>query len=134
MTEDRKMIRNKFNEYFHANNEAMIAKFCQEYPWLMEDMEAFDSQAKPTQKVSREQAMIVAAVGVMSDENSGEPCGLNDVTFSIRADFKQKMDDASVLSILKSVEALRLIKKEQSGYTLTPEGEKICDDFLNAQK
>ena len=131
MAEDRKAIRNKFNEYFNAGNEAMITKMCQDYPWLMEE---FDSAAESTVNVSKEQAMVVAAIGVMSDENCGEPCGLNDITFSIRADFKQKMDDASVLSLIKSVEALRLIRKEQIGYVLTPEGEKVCDNFLNSQK
>ncbi|MHA1821898.1 MAG: hypothetical protein ACTSU2_00285 [Promethearchaeota archaeon] len=121
----KKKIRDEFEEYFKAGNEEMIKKMLNENPWLLEEW-----QGKMDENVS-EQSLVIAALGVMADENSGEPVSLNDIIFSLRVDFKQKKDDQRVLELLNDAETLGYCKKVNGGWLLTPEGERICDNYLN---
>ncbi|MHA1318502.1 MAG: hypothetical protein ACTSQ1_01680, partial [Promethearchaeota archaeon] len=73
---------------------------------------------------------IIAALGVMEDE-LGRPVPLDEILFSLRIDFNIRKSEEEVHKILRSSEDLRLVKKDSNGWTLTIEGEKVCDDYLN---
>ncbi|MHA1235156.1 MAG: hypothetical protein ACTSQL_08740 [Promethearchaeota archaeon] len=66
----------------------------------------------------------------MEDE-LGRPVPLDEILFSLRIDFNIRKGEEEVHEILTSSEDLRLVKKDSNGWTLTVEGEKVCDDYLN---
>lgn len=74
--------------------------------------------------------MILAALGVMADELS-KPVQVNDIGFCIRVDFKKKLDDSQINKILFEAEKRHYCQRNGNAWELTPEGGKICDDFLN---
>ena len=76
------------------------------------------------------QQQIIAALGVMEDELGG-PVPLDEIIFSLRIDFNLRKSEEEVHEILRSSEELRLVRKDSNGWTLTSEGEKVCDDYLN---
>ncbi|MBD3352206.1 MAG: hypothetical protein GF364_12025 [Candidatus Lokiarchaeota archaeon] len=122
----KKKIREEFEDYFKSGNETMIKKMLDENPWLLNEW-----QGKMDENVS-EQSLIVSALGVMIDENGGDPVPIDDVLFSLRVDFKTKKDDDTVKQMLNDAETLGYCKPTQGGWLLTPEGERICDDYLNS--
>jgi hypothetical protein len=73
---------------------------------------------------------MIAALGVMEDELGG-PVPLDEIIFSLRIDFNIRKTEEEVHEILSSTEELSLVKRGSDGWTLTPEGGKVCDDFLN---
>ncbi|MBA7612307.1 hypothetical protein ES703_19543 [subsurface metagenome] len=77
-----------------------------------------------------EQQQMIAALGVMEDELGG-PVPLDEIIFSLRIDFNIRKTEEEVHEILSSTEDLSLVKRESDGWTLTAEGGKVCDDFLN---
>jgi len=104
---NKKKIRAEFNEIFVSGNEKGIKKMLDKFPWL-----------------------LIAALGVMEDE-LGRPVPLDEILFSLRIDFNIRKSEEEVHKILRSSEDLRLVKKDSNGWTLTIEGEKVCDDYLN---
>lgn len=122
----RKKIREEFDEYFKNGNETMMKKMLDENPWLLNEW-----QGKMDENVA-EQSLVLAALGVMNDENGGEPVKIDDIMYSLRVDFKQKKEEAEVKNLLNDAETLGYCKVVQGGWILTPEGERICDNYLNS--
>lgn len=122
----KRKIREEFDQYFKSGNEAMIKKMLEEHPWLLNEW-----QGKMDENVS-EQSLIMAALGVMNDENGGEPVSIDDILYSLRVDFREKMKDERVRQLLNDAETLGYCKPTSGGWVLTPEGERICDDYLNS--
>ena len=121
---NKKKIREEFNEMFASGNEKGIKKILDKFPWLLDEV------SNKMEGAIGEQQQIIAALGVMEDE-LGRPVPLDEILFSLRIDFNIRKSEEEVHEILRSSEDLRLVKKDSNGWTLTIEGEKVCDDYLN---
>jgi hypothetical protein len=121
---NKKKIREEFNEMFASGNEKGIKKMLDKFPWLLDEV------SNKMEGAIGEQQQIIAALGVMEDE-LGRPVPLDEILFSLRIDFNIRKSEEEVHEILRSSEDLRLVKKDSNGWTLTIEGEKVCDDYLN---
>jgi len=102
---NKKKIRAEFNEIFVSGNEKGIKKMLDKFPWLLTEVSG------ELEGAIGEQQQIIAALGVMEDE-LGRPVPLDEILFSLRIDFNIR-------------------KSEEEVWTLTIEGEKVCDDYLN---
>ena len=120
----KKKIREEFQAIFKKGDEEAIKKMLEKNPWLLDEM----SNTMDAGMV--EQNQIIAALGVMEDEIGG-PVPIDEIVFSLRVDFNIRKEDSRVHEILKNVENLNLVKREANGWSLTSEGGKICDDYLN---
>ncbi|MHA1508834.1 MAG: hypothetical protein ACTSO6_09045 [Promethearchaeota archaeon] len=121
---NKKKIRESFNEMFTSGNEKGIKKMLDKFPWLLSEV------SDELNNTIGEQQQVIAALGVMEDE-LGRPVPLDEIIFSLRIDFSIRKIEKEVHQILRSSEDLHLVKKDSNGWTLTIEGEKVCDDYLN---
>ena len=121
---NKKKIREEFKEIFVNGDEKGIKKMLDKFPWLLDEV------SNKMEGAIGEQQQIIAALGVMEDELGG-PVPLDEIIFSLRIDFNIRKSEEEVHEILRSSEDLRLVKKDSNGWTLTTEGEKVCDDYLN---
>ena len=121
---NKKKIREEFKEIFASGNEKKIKKMLDKFPWLLSEV------SDELDGTMGEQQQIIAALGVMEDE-LGAPVPLDEIIFSLRIDFNKTKSEEEVNKILRSSEDLSLVKKDSNGWTLTSEGEKVCDDYLN---
>lgn len=120
----KKKIREEFDKIFKKGDEKAIKKMLDKNPWLQDEVSS-SMDAGMT-----EQNQIIAALGVMEDE-LGSAVPIDEIVFSLRVDFNIRKGEPEVLDILRSVENLNLVKRDSNGWTLTSEGGKICDEFLN---
>ena len=120
----KKKIREDFDVIFASGNEKAIKEMLDKYPWLLDEV---SNEMKGN---IGEQQQMIAALGVMEDELGG-PVPLDEIIFSLRIDFNIRKTEEEVHEILSSTEDLSLVKREADGWTLTLEGGKVCDDFLN---
>lgn len=124
----KKKIREEFQQYFKSGNEAKIKQMLLDHLWLLEEWEdKMDTNVE-------EQSQIIAALGVMNDDNGGKPVSLSDVMNCLYVDFKVKKDDSEVRDVLVACEGLGYCEKHETGWILSQEGEKICDDYLNSHE
>jgi hypothetical protein len=121
---NKKKIREEFKEIFVSGNEKGIKEMLEKFPWLLDEV------SNKMDGDIGEQQQIIAALGVMEDELGG-PVPLDEIIFSLKIDFNINKSEGEVHEILRSSEDLRLVKKDSNGWTLTIEGEKVCDDYLN---
>ena len=121
---NKKKIRAEFDKIFASGNEKGIKKMLDKFPWLLSKV------SDELNNTIGEQQQIIAALGVMEDE-LGRPVPLDEINFSLRIDFNITKSEEEVHEILRSSEDLHLVKKDSNGWTLTAEGEKVCDDYLN---
>ncbi len=120
----KKKIREEFDVIFASGNEKAIKRMLDNYPWLLDEV---SNEMKGN---IGEQQQIIAALGVMEDELGG-PVPLDEIIFSLRIDFNIRKTEEEVHEILSGTEDLSLVGREADGWTLTLEGGKVCDDFLN---
>ena len=120
----KKKIREEFDILFQKGDEKAIKKMLEKNPWLLDEV-SHSMDAGMT-----EQNQIIAALGVMEDELGGS-VPLDEIVFSLRVDFNIRKTEDEVHSILSGVEKLNLVKRDTNGWSLTNEGGKICDDYLN---
>lgn len=120
----KKKIRENFDMAFKAGNEQEIKKMLEKNPWLLDEV------SSDIDVGMSEQNQIIAALGVMEDELGG-PVPIDEIVFSLRVDFNIRKTEDKVLTLLKNVEDLNLVKRESNGWGLSEDGEKVCDDFLN---
>jgi len=120
----KKKIREEFNTLFQNGDEKAIKKMLDKNPWLLDEV----SHSMDAGMV--EQNQIIAALGVMEDELGGA-VPIDEIVFSLRVDFDIRKSEEEVHSILTGVEKLNLVKRDTNGWSLTNEGGKICDDYLN---
>jgi len=120
----KKEIRKEFKEIFASGREKKIKEMLEKFPWLLTEV-----SGELEGKIGNQQ-QVIAALGVMEDELGG-PVPLDEIVFSLRIDFDIRKDEAEVLGILKSSKDLQLVRKDSNGWTLTAEGGKVCDDYLN---
>ncbi|MFX0011486.1 MAG: hypothetical protein ACFE9R_14330 [Candidatus Hermodarchaeota archaeon] len=121
---NKKKIREEFDKVFASGNENAIKMMLDKFPWLLDEM------SNKMEGVIGEQQQIVAALGVMEDELGG-PVPLDEIVFSLRIDFNIKKTEDEVLDILRSTQELNLARIDSNGWSLTVEGEKVCDSYLN---
>jgi len=121
---NKKKIREEFNKIFTSGKEKRIKEMLEKFPWLLDEV------SNKMEGAIGEQQQIIAALGVMEDELGG-PVPLDEIVFSLRIDFDIRKTEAEVLGILKSSKDLQLVRKDSNGWTLTAEGGKVCDDYLN---
>lgn len=87
---------------------------------------------KKQKKFSSDYA-VLAALAVIEDD-LGDSVPLEDIAFSLRADFKIKMGESKIANILQNFEKDGYVKKnDQKKYSLTSKSGEIADDFLQAQ-
>jgi hypothetical protein len=120
----KKKIREEFDMLFEKGDEKAIKKMLEKNPWLLDEV------SHSMDAGMAEQNQIIAALGVMEDELGGA-VPIDEIVFSLRVDFGVRKTEDEVHSILTSVEKLNLVKRDTNGWSLTNEGGKICDDFLN---
>jgi hypothetical protein len=120
----KKKIREEFDKLFKNGNEKAIKKMLDKNPWLLDEV----SNTMDAGMV--EQNQIIAALGVMEDELGG-PVPLDEIVFSLRVDFNIRKSEDEVHTILKNTENLNLVRRDSNGWSLTSEGGRICDDYLN---
>lgn len=120
----KKKIRDQFAEIFKAGDEAKIKKMLDKNPWLLDEVSS-DMDVGMS-----EQNQIIAALGVMEDDLGG-PVPIDEVIFSLRVDFNIRKTEDEVHTLLNNTENLNLVKREANGWSLTTEGGRICDDYLN---
>ncbi|TKJ23659.1 MAG: hypothetical protein CEE43_03075 [Promethearchaeota archaeon Loki_b32] len=120
----KKKIREEFDKLFKKGNEKAIKKMLDKNPWLLNEV----SHTMGAGMV--EQSQIIAALGVMEDELGG-PVPIDEIIFSLRVDFNIRKSEDEVHTILTSAENLHLVKRDANGWSLTNEGGRICDDYLN---
>jgi hypothetical protein len=120
----KKKIREKFDMLFKKGDEKAIKKMLDKNPWLLDEV----SNTLDAGMVKQNQ--IIAALGVMEDEIGG-PVPIDEIVFSLRVDFNIRKSEDEVHSILTNVEKLNLVKRDTGGWSLTSEGGRICDDYLN---
>ncbi|MFX0021749.1 MAG: hypothetical protein ACFE9S_05450 [Candidatus Hermodarchaeota archaeon] len=120
----KKKIREEFDILFEKGDEKAIKIMLEENPWLLDEV------SHSMDAGMAEQNQIIAALGVMEDELGGS-VPIDEIVFSLRVDFGVRKTDDEVHSVLASVEKLNLVKRDTSGWSLTSEGGKICDDYLN---
>ncbi|KKN45273.1 hypothetical protein LCGC14_0684800 [marine sediment metagenome] len=120
----KKKIRDQFEVVFKVGDEQEIKKMLEKNPWLLDEVSS-DMDVGMS-----EQNQIIAALGVMEDELGG-PVPIDEIVFSLRVDFNIRKTEDEVLTLLKNVEDLNLVKRESNGWSLSESGEKVCDDFLN---
>ncbi len=120
----KKKIREQFEEIFKKGDEKQIKKMLDKNPWLLEEV------SSDLDEGMSEQNQILAALGVMEDELGGS-VPIDEIIFSLRVDFNIRKSEEEVHTLLSDVENLNLAKKESNGWSLTSEGGRICDDYLN---
>ncbi len=120
----KKKIREEFDKLFKKGDEKAIKKLLDKNPWLLGEV----SQTMDAGMI--EQNQIIAALGVMEDELGGS-VPIDEILFSLRVDFNIRKSEEDVHEILTSVENLNLVKRDANGWSLTSEGGRICDDYLN---
>ncbi len=120
----KKKIRENFDVAFKAGDEQEIKKMLEKNPWLLDEV------SSDIDVGMSEQNQVIAALGVMEDELGG-PVPIDEIVFSLRVDFNIRKTEDEVLTLLKNVEDLNLVKRESNGWGLSEDGEKVCDDFLN---
>lgn len=120
----KKKIREEFDDLFKRGDEKEIKKMLEKNPWLLDEV----SNSMDAGMV--EQNQIIAALGVMEDELGG-PVPIDEILFCLRVDFNIRKSEDEIHSILTSVENLNLVKRDANGWSLTNEGGRICDDYLN---
>ncbi len=120
----KKKIREDFDILFQKGDEKAIKKMLDKNPWLLDEV------SHSMDAGMAEQNQIIAALGVMEDELGGS-VPIDEILFSLRVDFGIRKTEDEVHTILTSVEKLKLAKRDTSGWSLTNEGGKICDDYLN---
>jgi hypothetical protein len=120
----KKKIRDEFDKLFKKGDEKAIKKMLDKNPWLLDEV------SNTMDAGMQEQNQIIAALGVMEDELGG-PVPLDEVVFSLRVDFNIRKSEDEVHKILTSTEDLNLVKRDANGWSLTSDGGRICDDYLN---
>jgi len=120
----KKKIREAFDEIFKSGNEKKIKSMLEEYPWLLEEV------SHEMNEVMVEEQQIIAALGVMEDELGG-PTPIKDIILSLKVDFDIEKPEEEVVSTLQNLAKLDLVQKNTDGWSLTEEGGRICDDYLN---
>ncbi|MHA2287948.1 MAG: hypothetical protein ACXABG_04090 [Promethearchaeota archaeon] len=121
---NKKKIREEFDRIFESGNENAIKMMLDKFPWLLDEV------STKMEGAIGDQQQIIAALGVMEDE-LGRPVPLDEIVFSLKIDFNIKKTEEEVHNILLSTEELKLARKDSNGWTLTVEGEKVCDNYLN---
>ena len=87
-------------------------------------------QKKPHVKSNlTENQFILSALGVMGDEICG-PVPTDELNFCLRVDFKVKMKDEKLLSLLNQALNSNQVEKLQNNWQLTSEGAIIADNIL----
>jgi len=119
-------IREEFDEVFKSGNQKQIKQMLEEHPWLLNEV-----SEEMNQEIKHEEE-VIAAVGVMEDELT-KPAPLNEIVFCLKVDFNIKKSKEEVQEILRKIEQLNLVEKKGEGWTLTNEGEEMCDTYLNKQ-
>jgi hypothetical protein len=120
----KKKIREEFDAIYKTGDTEAIKKMLAKNPWLQNEI----SQTYNTGM--NEQHQVIAALGVMEDERGGA-VPIDEIIFSLRVDFNARKGEDEVRRLLIDVEKLNLVKRDSNGWTLTEEGGKICDEFLN---
>lgn len=89
----------------------------------------FKKRTSKKRPAIKEDHIILAALGVMNDEFNG-PVPIDEINFCLRIDFKHKIKDSQLLSILSLAISSNLVKKTPKGFHLTPKGAVIADQVL----
>jgi len=121
----KRRLKKEFDTAVAEGNDAKIEQLVKENPWLQDYVEEGDDTDVNVKRVC-------AAIGVMEDELNA-PASLDDIVHSLEQDFKVSMSRSQVESTCLDLETKGYIKSQDQGFTLTVEGSRICDNYLNKQ-
>ncbi|MBD3185198.1 hypothetical protein GF325_00105 [Candidatus Bathyarchaeota archaeon] len=119
----KRRIKKDYDAALAEGETGDAEKILKENPWLQDYIEEDDDA-----EIGFKQ--ICGAIGIMEDELHG-PVPIDEVLYCLEMDFSNKMPASELESLLISLEAKNYIKNEAGGYTLTIEGGRICDNYLN---
>ncbi|MHA1730886.1 MAG: hypothetical protein ACTSU5_03035 [Promethearchaeota archaeon] len=120
----KKKVRLEFDELFKAGDEEGIKRMLNEHPWLLEEWQGrMDDSMEGQQEV-------IAALGIMEDELVG-PVPIDEISYCLRVDLKINKEEEDIVKALNDSRDLGYCKQVGQGWTLTVEGGKVCDHFLN---
>ncbi|MHA1749788.1 MAG: hypothetical protein ACTSYF_14235 [Promethearchaeota archaeon] len=122
----KKRIKKEFDNAIAEGNEKKANRLLSENPWLQEYANGNTNGKDQVLK------KVCAAIGVMEDELNA-PVPIDEVIYSLNMDFEVQLTSNELDSILIDLETKGYIKSELEGYTLTVEGGRICDNYLNEE-
>ena len=120
----KKKIREDFDNIFKSGNEEKIKAMLHEHPWLLEEV------SNEMNQIMEKEQQIIAALGIMEDE-LGESIPINEILYCLKNDFDIRKSEIEAKEILENLIPLDIVKKSQNRWSLTNEGGRICDDYLN---
>ena len=120
----KKRIKKEFDNALAEGNNAKAQQLLGENPWLQEY--ADENMSAEDQLLQK----VCAAVGIMEDELN-VPVPLDEILYSLNMDFDIQIANNELENILIELETKNYVKSEMEGYTLTVEGGRICDNYLN---
>ncbi|MHA1680563.1 MAG: hypothetical protein ACTSUE_06105 [Promethearchaeota archaeon] len=120
----KRRIKKDYDTALAEGNAAKAEQLARENPWLQDYVS--DDIGGPDLNLKQ----ACAAIGIMEDElNTAVP--LDEILYSMEMDFNVQISASELETIVMDLETKHYIKSELGGYTLTIEGGKICDNYLN---
>lgn len=120
----KRRIKKDYDTALAEGDNAKAEQLARENPWLQDYVS--DDADGPDLNLRR----ACAAIGIMEDElNASVP--LDEILYSMKMDFNVQISASELETIIMDLETKHYIKSEIGGYTLTIEGGKICDNYLN---
>ncbi len=121
----KRRIKKELDIALAEGDDAKVELLLKENPWLQDYVDENEDTDVNSKRVC-------AAIGVMEDE-LGTPVPLDEILYSLENDFIGKSTRSQLESICIELETKGYIKSQDNGYTLTVEGGRICDKYLNKQ-
>ncbi len=120
----KKKIREEFDAIFKSGDQPRIKQMLKKNPWLLSELSSEMS------KDIEVQHQVIAAIGVMEDE-LGHSVKPSEVVTSLKSDFGINKTVQEIEKILIDIGNLGYVENAKLGWSLTGEGEIICDEYLN---
>ncbi|GAB4331314.1 MAG: hypothetical protein Kow0069_38940 [Promethearchaeota archaeon] len=118
-------IRRLFRTYFEQGNEEKVQELLEVYPWLRDEWQGATDARVEAQRV------LIAAVGVIEDELAG-PAPIDEIVYCLRRDFGSQRSEEEVALMLNYARDLGYVVQAGTGWSLTAEGNRICNNYLNS--
>lgn len=122
----KRRIKKEFDTAIAEGDDVKIETLMRENPWLRDYLAETGDDADLNLK------RVCAAIGIMEDELN-TPVPLDEIAYSLDMDFKMQIPSSQLEGICLDLETKGYINNQDGGYTLTGDGSRICDNYLNKQ-
>ncbi|MHA1370579.1 MAG: hypothetical protein ACTSWN_14040 [Promethearchaeota archaeon] len=120
----KKRIKKEFDAAIAEGDDAKIELLMRENPWLADYVSA------ETEETDIKLKRICSAIGIMEDELNA-PVPIDEIEYSLESDFNINIPRMELSNILENLTKKGYIQIQNNNYSLTAEGGRICDNFLN---